>query len=227
MSNFSFYGSGLPEISLAELSGKLLVIEGADSAGRTTQAKLLQDAIERMGYPVVSLSLLRSSVIATELMTRLRTVHVCARTLTLFYATAFVDQLEQEILPALRAGSVVITNGYAHRLIAKSIILGASHDWLASLYGVALKPDAVIYLNVKPEALASRTFSQRVSLDNWSYGNIFERSKNVYRSFLEHQKQFDTAIHALESQFKFTELDGDRQITEIHQDIIKLVEPLL
>ena len=84
-----------------------------------------------------------------------------ALTLNLFYATDFADQLERVILPSLKAGFVVLADRYIYTLMARDIVRGSSMDWLREIYGFALVPDAVFYLNISPKILAERNFQKR------------------------------------------------------------------
>ena len=214
-------------IPLNELTGKLFVLEGSEGSGRAAQIELLQNAIERLGYPVLSVNVMRSTPLAVDLISRLNSVHICARTLSLVYATALIDQMEREVLPALKSGTIVLMNGYVHRFMAKSLMLGASYEWLQSLYGIALKSNATIYLKVPPEVLAPRIFSLRAQHEEWSYSHVFERSQNVYRSLIDDQTKFDAAFHLLEEPFSFTEVNGEKDVDVLHHEIFSLVSSLL
>jgi len=98
------YGHGLPGIEAERLQGKLIVVEGADGSGRSTQIQLLRDALERDGHATVDVGLKRSRLVGQELDSAMKGNILSPRTLTLFYATDFADQLENRIVPALRAG---------------------------------------------------------------------------------------------------------------------------
>jgi dTMP kinase len=108
------YGKKIPGLDLRTLKGRLVVIEGADGAGRSTQIALLRELLEREGFPVTHVGLKRSKLVSDELTEAMGTTMLCARTLLLLYATDFVDQLEQAVIPSLRAGFVVISDRYIY-----------------------------------------------------------------------------------------------------------------
>jgi dTMP kinase len=140
------YGRLLPEMRLGDLAGKLIVIEGTDGAGRSTQIDLLKPWLEELGHAVVDTGMTRSPL-AGEGIRRAKEGNNLGRvTQALFYATDFVDRLENEIVPALRAGFIVLTDRYIYSLMARAIVRGMDPRWIRSIYSVALKPDAVFYL---------------------------------------------------------------------------------
>src|SRR3974390_2077306 len=140
------YGVALPGLVLHDLVGKLIVIEGTDGVGRSTQIGMLKEWLGQQGHAVLDTGLSRSGLVGKSIR-RAKEGHTLGRlTLTLFYATDFADRLEHEIVPALRAGFVVLTDRYIYSLMARAIVRGADARWIRSLYSVALKPDAVFYL---------------------------------------------------------------------------------
>ena len=113
MARFEYYGKkGLPKINLEELKGKLIVIEGADGSGRSTQINQLVEWLEGCGHATIQVGLKRSTLVSEELDHAQRGNILSHTTLSLFYATDFADQLENVILPSLRAGMMVLADRY-------------------------------------------------------------------------------------------------------------------
>ena len=155
-----FYGYGIPNLDLNRLAGKLIVVEGADGSGRSTQIARLRDWLEGCGHATVQVGLKRSTLVSEEL-DQAQTGNILSHTtLSLFYATDFADQLENIILPSLKAGFMVLADRYIYTLMARDLVRGMDEGWLKNLYGVALVPDAVFYLNVSPEHLVQRTLQE-------------------------------------------------------------------
>src|ERR1700743_887160 len=162
-----FYGHGIPRVKLEDLAGKLIVGEGADGSGRSTQIARWVDWLETGGHPTVQVGLKRSTLVSKELE-EAQTGNILSRsTLSLFYATDFADQWENIILPALKAGFIVLADRYIYTLMARDMVRGMDESWLKNLYGIAIKPDAVFYLNVPPEELVQRSFAKNTALDYW------------------------------------------------------------
>src|SRR5262245_50920480 len=104
------YGKGLPNVKPEGLHGKLIVVEGADGSGRSTQINMLRNWLEKRGLPTANVGLKRSTLLSQELEAAMQGNILGTRTLSLFYATDFADQLENRILPALRSGFIVLAD---------------------------------------------------------------------------------------------------------------------
>src|SRR6202161_2113782 len=160
-----FYGLGVPGVDLSRLAGKLIVVEGADGSGRSTQIARLVEWLEGTGHATIQIGLKRSSLVSEELDKAQQGNILSHTTLSLFYATDFADQLENNILPGLRSGTMVLADRYIYTLMVRDMVRGIDLAWLKNLYGIALVPDAVFYLHVEPQELVARTFAKNQSLD--------------------------------------------------------------
>jgi dTMP kinase len=148
-------------------------------------------------------------------------------TLSLFYATDFADQLENVILPALRAGSIVLADRYIYTLMARDLVRGMDEDWLKNLYGIALVPDAVFYLNVSPEELVQRTFQKKVVLDYWESGMDLGLSRDMFDSFLKYQTLVEEQFRRLQATYGFTIINGHRPVDVIFSELQERIEAVL
>src|SRR5947208_7552920 len=189
-----FYGKGLPNVNLDALSGQLIVVEGADGSGRSTHINMLRDWLERRGYPTANVGLKRSMLVSRELEAAMQGNILGTRTLSLFYATDFADQLENRIIPALRSGFIVLADRYIYTLLARAIVRGMEPDWIQEVYSIALVPDAVFYLAVSPKILVERNLRKHAVLDYWESGMDMHRSSNMYGSFIEYQRQIQKQV---------------------------------
>jgi dTMP kinase len=222
-----FYGHGIPGVEMEKLAGKLIVVEGADGSGRSTQIQLLVDWLEGSGHSTVQVGLKRSTLVSEEL-DRAQEGNILSRTtLSLFYATDFADQLENIILPALRAGQMVLADRYIYTLMARDIVRGMNEKWLKNLYGMALVPDAVFYLNVAPEELVQRTFSKYSRLDYWESGMDIAISRDMFDSFLNYQALMLRTFKSLQSTYGFHIIDAHRPVEEINAELRTKIEAVL
>ncbi len=222
-----FYGKGLPNIDPSLLKGNLIVIEGSDGAGRSTQISYLLNWLERKGFPTVVVGLKRSELVGEALAEAMKGNTLNAITLNLFYATDFADQLERVIIPALKAGFVVLADRYIYTLMARDIVRGSSTDWLKEIYGFALVPDAVFYLNVSPKILAERNFSKRGFLDYWESGMDIQRVGGMYDNFVKYQGRLHKVFQNLQREFNFYSVQGSRSPVSIAREIRGRVEKIL
>src|SRR5918992_6314423 len=155
MARFDFFGEGLPGIDLEELKGKLIVLEGTDGVGRSTHIGLLKQWLENNGHAVLDTGMTRSALAGKRLKQAKEGHTLGGITMSLFYATDFADRLENEIIPALRAGFVVLTDRYIYSLMARAIVRGADPEWLEKVAGFALVPHAIYYLRAEVRHLVA------------------------------------------------------------------------
>ena len=222
-----FYGHGLPGVDPEQLAGKLIVVEGADGSGRSTQIELLVEWLEDSGHATVQVGLKRSTLVSEELE-RAQEGNILSRTtLSLFYATDFADQLEYIILPALRAGFIVLADRYIYTLMARYMVRGMDEVWLRNLYGLALEPDVVFYLNVPPEELVQRTFAKNASLDYWESGMDLGLSRDMFDSFMKYQTAMQETFRRLQTSYGFTIVDGLRPARAINAELRKKISVVL
>ena len=222
-----FYGHGLPGIELEKLSGKLIVVEGADGSGRSSQIMRLVEWLEGRGHATVQVGLKRSTLVREELDLAQQGNILSHATMSLFYATDFADQLENVIIPALRAGFMVLSDRYIYTLMARDLVRGADEAWLKNLYGIALVPDAVFYLKVSPEVLVQRNFAKNHALDYWESGMDLGLSRDMFDSFLKYQKLMIDQFERLRRAYDFDIVDGSRSLDEINADLRHKIEAVL
>jgi len=227
MSPKRFYDIVPPNVDPSGLSGQLLVIEGADGSGRSTQISLLTDWLERKGYPVVNVGLKRSTLISKQLITAQQSKAIGPITLNLFYATDFVDQLENVIIPALRAGFVVLSDRYIYTLMARAIVRGVDPEWVRFMYSLAIMPDAVFYLKVNPQLLIERNFQKKATLDYWESGMDIGYSQDMFQSFFTYQKKIQKQFLLMKEEYGFQVINGNRSVRAITKDLQARIETLL
>jgi len=222
-----FYGDGLPGVNPETFPGKLIVIEGADGSGRSTQIDLLRDCLEVRGHATVNVGLRRSLLVSEELNEAKQGNVLGQTTRSIFYATDFADQLENRIIPALRAGYVVLADRYIYSLMARDIVRGADRQWVRSLYGFALVPDLVMYLQVSPAQLIERNFHKNATLDYWEAGMDLGLSRDIFDSFMRYQRLIQREFQQMQKEYGFSVVNGNRLIKSIANEIRAKAEGLL
>jgi len=222
-----FYGHGIPKVELDRVAGRLIVVEGADGSGRSTQIAQLVQWLEGCGHATTQVGLKRSSLVSEELEQAQQGNILSRTTLSLFYATDFADQLENIILPALKAGFIVLADRYIYTLMARDMVRGMDETWLKNLYGIALEPDAVFYLNVPPEELVQRSFAKNTALDYWESGMDLGLSRDMFDSFLKYQTAMQQTFRQLQTTYGFTIVDGNRSVDAINTELRKKISAVL
>src|SRR5205823_403361 len=212
------YGAVLPEMSLTDLTGRLIVIEGTDGVGRTTQINLLKPWLEQQGRAVLDTGITRSEL-AGKGIKQAKEGHTLGRiTLTLFYATDFADRLEKEIVPALRAGFVVLTDRYIYSLMARALVRDLDPAWIRSVYSFALKPDAVFYLRIGVDDLIPRVVFSR-GFDYWESGMDLRQSEDMYESFRKYQTALLARFEELAKEYNFEVIDASADVSTIFRHL--------
>jgi dTMP kinase len=222
-----FYGHGVPGVEPQRLSGKLIVVEGADGSGRSTQIARLVEWLEGRGHATVQVGLKRSNLVREEL-DRAQQGNVLSRTtFSLFYATDFADQLENVILPALKSGFMVLADRYIYTLMARDLVRGLDLPWLQNLYGIAVVPDVVFYLQVSAAELIQRNFAKTHALDYWESGMDLGLSRDMFDSFVKYQGMLVATFQDLQKLYGFTIVDGDRPAEVISRELQHKIESVL
>ena len=222
-----FYGHGIPGVDAKGLTGKLIVVEGSDGSGRSTQIRQLVDWLEATGHATVQVGLKRSNLVSEELENAKQGNILSKTTLSLFYATDFADQLENRILPALKAGFMVLADRYIYTLMVRDLVRGMGLEWLRNVYGTAIVPDAVFYLRVGPEQLAQRLLEKTFALDYWESGMDLGLSRDIYDSFMKYQQLCADYFEKLEKIYKFTIVNGNRPPDVINRELRRKIELIL
>lgn len=213
------YGAPPPGADLESLQGKLIVLEGQDSSGRSTHVSLLSKWLQQEGYAVVEVGIKRSALVAPELEEARRGTTLSPRTMSLFYATDFYDQLENRIVPALRAGAVVLADRYIFTLMARDLVRGADEAWVKNLYSKAIVPDALIYLQASPRTLLERRLEAHPDLDYWESGMDLGLSRDWYESFLAYQRRMSQLFHKLIPEYGFDVVNANRSVPVVHREL--------
>ncbi|HET9232870.1 MAG TPA: thymidylate kinase [Candidatus Eisenbacteria bacterium] len=226
MARFESYGVGIPRIDLQDLSGWLIVIEGTDGAGRTTHLNRLRPVLERKGYAVAETGLSRSDLAARGIRRAKEGNTLGSNAYNLFYATDFADRLERQIVPALRAGFVMLTDRYTYSLIARAIVRGADPDWIKKVYSFSLKPDAVFYLRIQVEDLVPRIVADG-GFDYWESGMDLPMGSDLFDSFMNYQTRVIEELDRLAGEYGFETLDATRPVDDTAEDLAERVLALL
>ncbi len=228
MTRLAFYG--IDAIHLEErdelLPGRLIVIEGTDGVGRSTQMHLLRPWLESSGYAVVDTEMTRSELVGMGLKQAKEGHTLGPITLNLFYATDFVDRFESQILPALRAGFIVLTDRYIYSLMARALVRDADPHWIRSIFGLALVPDAVFYLRIGVDDLIPRVL-QRGGFDHWESGMDMRLGEDLFDSFVNYQERMLEQFDNMAQEYGFEVIDAAQPVEHIAELLKQKMLPLL
>jgi dTMP kinase len=221
-----YYGRGIPYLPIAGYPGKLIAIEGTDGVGRSTQIQLLREWLEVKGYGVIETGWTRSQLMQPTIELAKSSNTLNKLTFVLLYATDFADRLEKEIIPALKAGFVVLSDRYIFTALARAGMRGVDRQWLRNLYGFAIVPHLVFYLNVDVKTLIGRVLESR-GMDFWESGMDLKHGDDIYDSFRAYQSKLIREYQSMSDEFHFRVLDARRPVDRIQDELRKQVSAFL
>ena len=228
MAKPKFLGEGIPYLQGSpNLKGKLIVIEGTDGVGRSTQIERLRSWLEIQGHGVVETGWTRSDLMSSLIELAKEGNTLTRDTFSLLYATDFADRLESQIIPALRSGFLVISDRYVYTAFARHTVRGGSREWIRDVFGFAFVPDIVLYLRVDLESLLPRVIGSK-GLDYWESGMDMHLGSDLYDSFRVYQQRLIEEYEAMAKEYKFDAIEtSGRGIEAIQQDLRDRVEPVV
>jgi len=221
-----YYGHGLPYLPLGDYPGRLIAIEGTDGVGRSTQMQLLREWLEVRGYGVVETGWTRSALMQPTIELAKSSNTLNKLTFVLLYATDFADRLEKEIIPALKAGFIVLSDRYIFTAMARAGLRGVDRAWLRSLYGFAIAPHLTFYLKIDADALIRRVL-QAGGMDYWESGMDMRLGDDIYDSFRAYQGKLLREYAALADEYGFRVVDARRRVDTIQTELRRKVEEFL
>ena len=221
-----YYGRGIPYLPIDGYPGKLIAIEGTDGVGRSTQIQLLREWLEVKGYGVVETGWTRSPLMQPTIELAKASNTLNKLTFVLLYATDFADRLEKEIIPALKAGFVVLSDRYIFTALARAGVRGIDRTWLRNLYGFAIAPHLVFYLKPDVETLIARILEAR-GMDFWESGMDLKLGDDIYDSFRAYQNKLLREYTSMADEFHFRVLDARRPIDRIQHELRRQVAAFL
>ena len=221
-----YYGHGLPYLDIDGYPGRIIAIEGTDGVGRTTQINLLREWLEVQGYGVVETGWTRSALMQPTIELAKTSNTLNKLTFVLLYATDFADRLEKEIIPALKAGFIVLSDRYIFTALARAGVRGVDRPWLRSLYGFAIAPHLVFYLKIDVDSLIARVLGAR-GMDFWESGMDLKGGDDIYDSFRSYQNKLLREYASMADEFHFRVIDARRPIDVIQEELRRQIQAFL
>jgi dTMP kinase len=221
-----YFGGGLPYLSLTDLKGKLIAIEGPDGVGRSTHIEALQEWLEVQGHGVLTTGWTRSALMSKTIEIAKQGNILDPWSYSLLYATDFADRLEHQIIPALRSGFIVLADRYIYTAFARNIIRGCDRQWIRDVFGFAIVPDLVCYLRIDVETLALRVIESK-KMNYWESGMDMRLGADLYDSFKKYQTLVIEEFDRMAEEFSFQVVDARRPPEEIQDALRAGIQPIL
>jgi dTMP kinase len=221
-----YYSYAVPYIPLDRYPGKLIAIEGTDGVGRSTQIALLREWLEVQGYGVVETGWTRSELMSPTIDLAKSSNTLNKLTFVLLYATDFADRLEKEIIPALKAGFIVLSDRYIFTALARGGVRGVDRTWIRNLFGFAIAPHLVFYLRIDEKTLIRRVLQAR-GMDYWESGMDMKLGDDIYESFRAYQRALLKEYASMGDEFNFRLLDARRKVDVIQDELRRQIAAFL
>ena len=206
--------------------GLLVVIEGTDGSGKSTQLELLKRSIQDKSYGVMVSEWKTSRLIANVIDDAKERNLLNATTYSLLYAADFADRLENQIIPALKSGFIVLLDRYYYTALARDVVRGQDINWVKNLYDYAPDPDLIFYLDMPVEVLLKRIIGT-TGLNYYESGRDVGFSTDFYKSFKIYQQKCLDEYNNMKSEYNFKSIDGTMSVEEIHKIMNDEVQKIL
>ena len=221
-----YIGYGIPYLTIDGYPGKIIAIEGTDGVGRSTQIRLLREWLEVQGYGVIETGWTRSELMQPTIELAKSSNTLNKLTFVLLYATDFADRLEKEIIPALKAGFIVLSDRYIFTALARARVRGVDRGWVRSLFGFAIAPHLVFYLKIDEKTLIRRVLQAR-GMDYWESGMDMKIGDDIYESFRTYQRSLLREYASMADEFGFRVLDARRKVDVIQDELRRQIGAFL
>lgn len=211
----------------AGYNGRLIIVEGCDGSGKSTQLYLLKRWLEQQHYPVFFTEWNSSELVKKSTKKAKKQNLLTPTTFSLIHASDFADRYEKFILPHLRAGYIVLADRYVYTAFARDSARGCDPEWVRNVYGFALRPDLAFYFKAPLEVSASRILSGRAELKYHEAGMDLGLSCDPVESFKLFQGVIKKQYDEMSKSEGFVVMDATLSIEEQQRQMRETVSQIL
>jgi len=203
--------------------GKLVIVEGIDGSGKSTQMSLLSQWMRSMGV-AVAFSECNSSPLVRDTTKRGKKKQTFTpTTFSLIHATDFADRLEREIVPMLKAGAVVCADRYAYTAFARDVARGVSRSWVRNLYRFATRPNVAFYFRLPLDVAVGRILGGRNAIKYYEAGMDLGLSQSIEESFRIFQGRILEEYESMIVEMGFRVIEATSSIEEQQRQMREIV----
>mgnify|MGYP000955509465 CR=1 FL=1 len=208
-------------------SGKLIVVEGIDGSGKSTQIDLIYKWLSEKGKSVYFSEWNSSALVKSTTKLGKKSKVFTPTTFSLIQAADFADRWENQILPMLKAGVIVLADRYAFTGFARDVARGVDREWVRNLYSFAYQPDLILYFSVPLSVAVERITSSRAELKFYEAGMDLNLSDKRTTSFKLFQDKILNEYEKMIGEFNFSVIDATKPVHKQQKEVRKLVEGAL
>lgn len=216
-----------PDARGRKFPGRLIVFEGLDGSGKSTQAQLLRKWLAFRGYRVFFTEWNSSDLVSDTIRRGKKRNLLTPTTFSLLHATDFADRFERHILPPLQAGYLVVCDRYVYTAFTRDVARGCDAGWVRNLYAFAVKPDKVFYFRVPVQTALARKEASRQKINYYEAGMDLGLADDTADSYLAFQGMLKREYDKLAEPEGFQVIDAEQQIEALSTEVRKGIRPLL
>jgi dTMP kinase len=209
------------------LPGKLFIVEGIDGSGKSTQLDLLRKWLIGQGYCVAFSEWNSSPLVKTTTKQGKKKQMLTPTSFSLIHAADLADRMERQILPALKAGAIVLADRYVYTAFGRDVARGVAPEWVRKVYAFAVRPTVAFYFRVPLEESLKRILGGRPKLKFYEAGMDTGLSDDPYESFALFQRRILEEYERMVDEFKLTVIDATLPLVEQQEIVRKIIAPQL
>ena len=213
----------MPQFRPNLFPGKLIIVEGIDGSGKSTQLSLLSQWLRSKSLVVSFSEWNSSSIVRGTTRQGKKKQMFTPTTFSLIHATDFADRLERRIRPMLEAGAVVCADRYAFTAFARDAARGVNREWVRNLYRVAVQPDLAFYFRVPLDVALKRILGGRAALKYYEAGMDLGLSADIQESFALFQQRILEEYDSMAEEMGFHVIDATRSIKQQQKQVRQIV----
>ena len=210
-----------------QIKGKLIIVEGVDGSGKSTQIRLLEKWLKHLGVPVFFTEWNSSETVKEITSKGKKKGLLTPTTFSLLHATDFADRYERHIFPLLRAGYVVLADRYIYTAFARDSVRGCHPRWVRKMYDFAVRPDISFYFKVPVDVAFDRIVKSRPKLKYYEAGMDMNLSNDPYESYRIFQGRVVEQYESMIAPENFVVVDGTTDIEEQQKAMRRTVMEML
>lgn len=164
-------------------SGRLIIVEGIDGSGKSTQLQLLHKWLLSQGHQVFFTEWNSSALVNATIKHGKKKNLLTPTTFSVLHVTDFADRMTHLIIPPLKAGMIVLADRYIYTAFSRDVVRGVHPDWVRDMYGFAVRPDCAFYFKVPIEVALGRILNGRQSIKYHEAGMDLGLSDDLEEGF--------------------------------------------
>lgn len=207
--------------------GRLIIVEGIDGSGKSTQLQLLQKWLVNNNYKVFFTEWNSSALVNATIKRGKKKNLLTPTTFSILHATDFADRLVHLIIPPLKAGMLVLADRYIYTAFARDVVRGVNREWVRDLYGFTVRPDISFYFKVPIDVSLKRILTGRTSLKFHEAGMDLGLSEDPYESFRLFQGRVLDEYDKISEEYNMTVIDATLPIQKQQAAVREIVKAKL